>query len=51
MINNDPRTYNALMDPIVPIVLANATATAHFTDDSDIELLTHARLATSTLED
>ena len=50
-INNDLRTYDALMDPGVPTILTNATATARFADDSDIELLVHARLVIGTLED
>ena len=50
-IDDVPRTYDAPMDPTVPMILANATATARFADDSDIELLTQAILATSTPED
>ena len=36
---------------LVPAILTNATATARFADDSDIELLVHAILVIGTLED
>ena len=50
-IDNVPRTYDAPMDPTVPTILTNATATARFADDSDIELLIHAILVIGMLED
>ena len=49
-IDDDPRTYDAPMDPTVPRTLTNAMATARLAGDSDIELLTHARLVTYTTE-
>ena len=36
-------THGAPINPKVPVVLTNARATARLDDESDIELLTHAK--------